>query len=105
MFERLKKLAAGDSPRATRPAGATRLPLKASDTKSWWTTRYARSSGQTAVVRNLLQDERYYAVHREHRELLARNNNRIVAGTDDADRIAELQDLLDTISSLHSARA
>ena len=49
--------------------------------------------------RNLLQDDRYYAVHREHRELLARNNNRTVAGTDDANRIAELQELLDTISA------
>ena len=48
--------------------------------------------------RNLLQDESYYKVHRERQNLLARNNNRIVAGTDDADRIAELNELAETIS-------
>ena len=48
--------------------------------------------------RNLLEDDRYYAVHRERQELLARNNNRIVAGTDDADRIGELDELADAIS-------
>ena len=47
--------------------------------------------------RNLLEDDRYYAVHQERQELLARNNNRIVAGTDDANRIAELDELAETI--------
>lgn len=47
---------------------------------------------------NLLENDRYYAIHRERHELLARNNYQITQGTDDANRIAELQQLLDSIS-------
>ena len=48
--------------------------------------------------RNLLEDDGYYAAHRERDELLARNNNRVVAGTEDGDRIRELGELANAIS-------
>lgn len=53
-----------------------------------------------ASYRNLLEDDRYYAVHRERRELLARNDNTIGPDTDAADRarIAELDELAAEIS-------
>ena len=45
--------------------------------------------------RKLLEDDRYYAVHRERQELLDRNNNTIGPDTDAADRarIEELDEL------------
>ena len=42
------------------------------------------------TYRNLIQDDRYYAVQTERNEILARNDSRIVAGTEDASRIREL---------------
>ena len=53
-----------------------------------------------AWYRNLLEDDRYYAVHRERHELLARNNNRVGSEMNAADRtrIAELDELATKIS-------
>lgn len=50
--------------------------------------------------RNLLEDDRYYAVHRERQALLARNDNTIGPDTDAADRarVAELDELAAKIS-------
>lgn len=42
------------------------------------------------TYRNLIQDDRYYAVQTERNEILARNDSRIVEGTEDASRIREL---------------
>lgn len=42
------------------------------------------------TYRNLIQDDRYYAVRTERNEILARNDSRIVEGTEDADRLREL---------------
>ena len=50
------------------------------------------------TYKNLIEDDRYYAVHRERQEILDRNDNRIVADTDDADRIGELDQIAATIA-------
>ena len=42
------------------------------------------------TYRNLIQDDRYYAVQTERNEILARNASRITEGTEDANRIREL---------------
>ena len=51
------------------------------------------------TYRNLVQDDRYYAIHKERREILARNNSRITPGTEDGDRIEELDQMEATIRS------
>lgn len=45
------------------------------------------------TYRNLIQDDRYYAVQTERNKILARNDSRIVEGTEDANRLRELDQI------------
>lgn len=45
---------------------------------------------QLETYRNLIQDDRYYAIQQERQGILGRSNSSTVAGTEDAERIEEL---------------
>lgn len=54
---------------------------------------------QLESYRNLIQDDRYYAIQQERQEILAQGNSRTVTGTEDADRIQELDRMAAIIRS------
>lgn len=51
-----------------------------------------------ATYRNLIQDDRYYAVQRQRAEILARNDSKVTQGTGDANRIRELDQIAATLA-------
>ena len=54
---------------------------------------------QLETYRNLIQDDRYFAIQQERGEIRARNNTGTVAGTEDADRLKELDRMQAAIRS------
>ena len=53
----------------------------------------------------LVQDDRYFAAAKERDEILARNDSRVVAGTDDAKRLDELRRITDAVGQSNPYRA
>lgn len=53
----------------------------------------------------LVQDDRYFAAAKERDEILARNDSRVVAGTDDANRLDELRRITDAVGESNPYQA
>ena len=54
---------------------------------------------------NLVQEDRFFEAAKERDEILARNNSRVVAGTDDANRLDELRRITDEIDESNPYQA
>ena len=98
IFERLKQWRP-EFPESYSPGWRYEAPVEGERYQAMVEHSVESRLAKLQSYRNLIEDDRYYAVHRERQKLLARNNNTVVHGTLDGDRIAELDDVLESIAS------
>ena len=78
--------------------GTRSCPLIANDTAFMIDYSLRERVARLEWYNNLVQEDRYFEAAKERDEILARNNSRVDAGTDDANRLDELRRITDEIN-------